>query len=601
MNENDLRQALTDAVPDAPEPTGWADAARRRARASRSLAGGGAAAALLLAGSLVWASLPGQGTLGVPAGPSDSAFPAEADPCAGITKPSALGVGGFVPADPTDVRICADLESRPRVIPPTDALTTSAPKLAAAINAANPFMGKDTTCSFDGSLSYFLVFTTSGGPVTVRYDSTCGWVGGSDAARDATALSATINQLWAEQRAGATAPSGTSAACLPPTSIPALWSLDDPPVFGVVCNGADGGAGAAVMAAGDVRLISQDIADHASGYRGAVEWTQETITLASAWGDQAPWGKAKDGSWYRTLADAGEYQRWRPGADVARVLSSLMPITPTPAATSSPSPDPSDLCAAGVKTTAGDIPGDALRLRLCPSGEPELQQFAPLDALDGPGVAEVLKVLRELPRATAVQTCTAELGPEFQLVAEYSGREPVVLQLQLYGCRTVGTSTDLRLGASQVLDAFRTQLAAQRQATTAPGAVDRPGPVCGSLLLPTTSVIPVAATDVVNGVLCNYGSRDAIAPTSTKPLTAAQIAAVVADMKARSRPWQPMTCPKAPTSDRYLSLALTNAWGDVLLVTPDACAGFYTYIVGGDQFQWQPRGAAGKLLATLAR
>ncbi|QLQ16451.1 MAG: hypothetical protein HZY73_13215 [Micropruina sp.] len=124
------------------------------------------------------------------------------------------------------------------------------------------------------------------------------------------------------------------------------------------------------------------------------------------------------------------------------------------------------------------IPDQALRLRLCAAGEQQLRQWAPLDALESERAAAVLAVLAALPRADANQACTAELGPEFLLIGEFAGREPVAMPLRLYGCRTVGTPDDQRNGADKVLDAFRTELAAQRAATSPPAAGQRTTPRC---------------------------------------------------------------------------------------------------------------------------
>ncbi len=147
----------------------------------------------------------------------------------------------------------------------------------------------------------------------------------------------------------------------------------------------------------------------------------------------------------------------RPGAVVA------VPAAPgtSSAATSAPSGETVAGCAGYSAATGGEIPTDALALRLCPTGYAALQ-FTPLDALDVAGAHSVLAVLRQQPRLRSNAMCRADLGSAFLLVAEYSGREPVVMDLQLYGCEPVGTTTDRRNGAEVVLTAFRAALAEQR-------------------------------------------------------------------------------------------------------------------------------------------
>ncbi|QLQ16452.1 MAG: hypothetical protein HZY73_13220 [Micropruina sp.] len=112
--------------------------------------------------------------------------------------------------------------------------------------------------------------------------------------------------------------------------------------------------------------------------------------------------------------------------------------------------------------------------------------------------------------------------------------------------------------------------------------------------------MPVVPDDVVGGVVCRWQDQDQQGRPVVRTLTASQTATLVADLKARSEPFQAMPCPAPPAGRPTLSLALTNAWGDVLAVSWSGCPGSYVYLRDGEQLRWTPSDAATTLLERIA-
>lgn len=284
----------------------------------------------------------------------------------------------------------------------------------------------------------------------------------------------------------------------------------------------------------------------------------------------------------------------RPGA-VAAVPAA--PGTTSPA-TSATSGAAEAGCAGYSEATGGDVPADALALRLCPTGYAALQ-FAPLDALDVAGAHSVLAVLRQQPRLGTRAMCRADLGSAFLLVAEYSGREPVVMDLQLYGCGLVGTTTDRRNGAEEVLAAFRAALAEQR--AQSPRSLVRSAPLCPPQAWEQRlSVMPVHLAEVTGGTLCGYESRTG-GRLRERQLDTDALSRVIADLAANSSPSVPVACPAPRTGEPAFALALTTRWGDVLAIVPDGCPGSYGYQLDGEGLRWQPDAEVAELLGRLGR
>lgn len=284
----------------------------------------------------------------------------------------------------------------------------------------------------------------------------------------------------------------------------------------------------------------------------------------------------------------------RPGAVVA------VPAAPgtSSAATSSPSGEAVAGCAGYSEATGGDIPTDALALRLCPTGYAGVQ-FTPLDALDVAGAHSVLSALRQQPRLPSNAMCRADLGSAFLLVAEYSGREPVVMDLQLYGCGVVGTVSDRRNGAEEVLAAFRAALTTQRGRN--PGGNVRSAPLCRPQAWEQLlSVMPVQLAEVTGGTLCSYQSRTG-GLLRERQLDTDALSRITADLAANSATSEPISCPDASAGQPAFALALTTRWGDVLTIVGDGCPGSYGYQLDGEGLRWRPGAEVTELLTGLGR
>ncbi len=290
----------------------------------------------------------------------------------------------------------------------------------------------------------------------------------------------------------------------------------------------------------------------------------------------------------------------------ALAIGSLRPgiitgITAAPAGTAKASSAPASVPGAAPchkPVTGGDIPGGALTLRLCPTGEAQLQQFAPADALDTDAAETVLAVLRGRPHLGTNYACPADLGPAFLLIAEYSGREPVVMELQLYGCDLVGTTTDRRTGGEEVLAAFRTALTLQRERN--PGTGFRGGSLCPpAAYIAQGSVMPVTLADATGGSICGYADRSSARVQVERVLDAATFARITADLASNTSPWEPLSCGTGQTDRPAAALVLTTSWGDVLAIAHDECAGTYRYQTEGEELSWQPGSDVTALLKSL--
>lgn len=271
-------------------------------------------------------------------------------------------------------------------------------------------------------------------------------------------------------------------------------------------------------------------------------------------------------------------------------VGTVVPAAPatSPVAPPGGSPAPGDPCHL-TEPTAGDIPEEALWLRLCPYDDPT--QLTPADALDTAGAHEVLAVLRDQRSLAPNPTCRADLGPSFLLVAEYSGREPVAMELRLYGCGTAGTSTDRRTGAEAVFDAFRAALLRQRDQSVPPA----PAPSCAAGTLLQGSVMPIGPADVVAGVACSSAAGE----SHQRRMDADQLAEVLADVAAHSDPRAESSCPAGPTTGLPEALVLVNSWADRLVLSTQPCPDSYTYLADGSQWRWTPSAPVRRLLESL--
>lgn len=273
--------------------------------------------------------------------------------------------------------------------------------------------------------------------------------------------------------------------------------------------------------------------------------------------------------------------------------------TTPPGATGPPATDAAALLPAacrGLRPSPGRLPGTAQRLRLCPTGSYAETVYPPLTVLDGPRAEAVLRTLATRPRLTA-DACTEEYGPDFLLVAETAGAPPVVLRLQLYGCRVVGTGDDLRTDAPAVLAEFLEQVRGQRALGVRPRPAWTPVTLCRGIDATPRSVIPAPIDTLTTVTLCRYAADGR--PDSMHPLRAADARTVLADIAARSTDPVRLPCPTPPpgTEPHAWRLALGNPDGDAVLLEP-SCAGRFFYATGSDagERQWVPSPAVAKLL-----
>ena len=250
--------------------------------------------------------------------------------------------------------------------------------------------------------------------------------------------------------------------------------------------------------------------------------------------------------------------------------------------------------------TGGEIPADALMLRLCPAGEDSFQQFPPLEALDSEGAHTVLAVLRKRPLLDKNGACRADLGPAFLLIAEYSGREPVVMNLQLYGCAEVGTTTDRRTGAEEVLAAFQAATSAQRARD--PGNAIRVGSLCPpAAYVQRSAVMPVRLADATGGSICSYADTNSARVQVERVLDAEAFARITADLAAHTSPWTPPSCGTGRPDRPAVAVVLTTRWGDVLSIAHDECAGTYRYRDDSMDLRWRPSAGVAALLRQLVQ
>ncbi len=607
MNEDELKNALHEAVPEGPSPDGWARAARGRAARARGGAAAAVAASLVVVGSLVAVNLPTGGTIGVPAsspaGTAAPAMPAKAvnPDCFGDLTPATRAP---TPADGAGVvraSLCPAATGETFAVP-ADSLTTLAPRLFAAV-VKLPWVAPGAACE-DAEASprrYLLVFTSGDGARIVLEAITaegCPPPADPDATTRWTSLTRDIEGLWQQERAPRT-PESATAPCADGHR-PSLLSVDPAQLTtGAACGYAfDRGTGWSLersrpLSAEDLAVLVSDLRERARP--GANEDSLPTgrqLSLQSAWGNPLVFWDVGGGQWFAlTGRDHQDQLYWEPGgeatATIERAFDAAQPLPP--GVSSTEQPPPAAACEA-ASASSGDIPEGALSLRLCPAGEESLRQFVPLDALDADGAETVLTALRARPAAPADRVCTMELGPAFRLVAGYSGREPVVMDLRLYGCREVGTATDRRLGADEVLDAFRVALAQQRRATppyAGPvGPVDRTGVLCSRW--PQHSVMPFTPGAARIGAVCRFADEAATTPTTQQPIWGDLTLKIAGDLASHSMPWEPRPCPQRPPGQGLLAIALLNGWGDVLSLAPDACAGSYTYRLDGKDYLWTP-------------
>lgn len=603
MDEEEFRRSLQGAAPDAPDMSGWARTARRRAALRRGTAVAASLGVLALAGVLVVTNQPGD------TGSRVAATPAATPPPSGTAEPTAEATSAeqvcYADADAADspreiamgaaaVQLCADANNPDATfLPPNDLLTQGVDALAERLNAAAP-KPLGTSCDDAYVRTFLIVFVyTDGSRTPLRAQSSsdaadqlgepgpCSRIAGPDGWRDGSVLKA-VRSAWQAQRDGSPVPAPVAATSCPEGPAPLFPADLETVSAGVLC--VDGATRA--LTTEQARDLATDIRTHQQYVPNDDQHPTATLMLYTPWGEWFAMSREAD-----TNRWGGDGRgNWLPSAQIREWLYPLiagLAVPETPEQTGSPGSTAS-LCPETAPT--GDaIPTDAVTLRLCPSGEANLQQLVPEDALDSDGAHEVLAVLRAQPALDTSRGCDANLGPSFLLVASYFGREPVVMEVQLYGCSSVGTTTDRRTGAQTVLDAFASALAAQRQRQPLP----EPGVTCEQDEM-RQSFMPVGVADVAAAVACSsadeYGYQ--------RWPDAAQLAAITADLAAHSAP-PAEACPATTSVRLPQTLVLANRWNDRLVLSTATCADAYTYRMDGHELRWRPTDAVRKILESL--
>jgi hypothetical protein len=600
MDDEEFRRSLQGAAPDAPDMTGWARTARRRSVLRRGTAVVASLGVLALAGSLVVANQSGD------VGSRVAATPATTPPPSGTAEPTSTEEVCYADADTADsprqvamgavaVQLCADADNPDATfLAPNDLLTTGVDALAKRVNAAAP---KPLGKSCDGGYvrTFLIVFVYADGsriPLRARSSSDavdalgepgpCSRIDGPDGWRDGSVLTA-IRSAWQAQRDDSPAPAPVVASSCPEWPAP-LFPADLKTVSaGVLC--VDGASRA--LTTEQARDLAADIRAHERYVPNDDQHPTATLTLYTPWGEWL--SMSREGDTNRWGGGNGD-GNWLPSAKVREWLYPLidgLAVPETPEQTGR-SERIASLCPETAPT--GDaIPTDAVTLRLCPYGDANLQQLVPEDALDSDGAHEVLALLQAQPALDTSRGCDADLGPSFLLVASYFGREPVVMEVQVYGCGSVGTTTDRRTGAQAVLDAFSSALTTQRQRQPLP----QPDVTCDRDEM-RQSFMPIGPADVAAAVACSYADESSY----QRWPDAAQLAAITADLAAHGGP-PTDACPATTTLRLPPTLVLANRWDDRLVLSTAPCADAYTYRIDGHERRWRPTDSVRTILESL--
>lgn len=174
MNDDDLRNALHDALPTDPDTSGWTEQVRRRARRTRSMAGAGAGLALVAVlavfGVVFWPSLspgliaepahaPQATTENIPTsspsgqvGPTTPKSPEQA--CQGLTPSQAPAT---VPDDATRLRLCPTKGYAAFTSTPLDALRGARAAVVLKTVKQQPRLDRQAACTDEYGPDYLLV------------------------------------------------------------------------------------------------------------------------------------------------------------------------------------------------------------------------------------------------------------------------------------------------------------------------------------------------------------------------------------------------------------------------------------------------------------
>lgn len=276
------------------------------------------------------------------------------------------------------------------------------------------------------------------------------------------------------------------------------------------------------------------------------------------------------------------------------------PAGPTATPTTAPPSNAAKECGQLNAATRSPVPARADRLRLCPADLFTSEfRYPLLTVLDGERADAVLAVLAD-QKPLDTPACKADGGLAFWLVAETAGGRPVVMKLHLFGCREVGTADDVRTGSDAVLAEFLRQVPRQRQLLGPAGPAWTPATLCRDLTATPQSLVPAEPATMTSVTLCRYslqGKAD-----SMTPLSVADARAIIADISAHSAEAQRLPCPTAPpgTEPHAWRLALSNGYGDAILIE-SSCAGRFFYTSGtGAERQWVPSSTVARLLDRIS-
>ena len=607
MNDDQLRKSLDAAVPEPPDTSTWAANARASARSrnrGRWATAGVAVTLVAVLGGLLWPRGPADPMTAVPA-----ASPGASTDPAPVANPDCIGTPDEGPADGAReqvvrITLCPRSDG-PTFTTPADSLTTGINEVIQSIVALPKESPRDPDCTRETDRLYLVVLVGQGGSRTSLEAATpnaCGVEPRSDSGRRWAGLLTILREAWAAQRATLTAPD-LAVDCLP-YDRPGLFTpqrtllthhavcVSDPETGDIQLRGR--------LTPELFRVVADDVAQNTTraenidSRRDGAE-----LTLAGPWGDPLVFWRVEGGQWFAFVPDGGGTQLfWQPGPEAEDALQYVLQNAPssTPTATATTNPQLPDECR-GLSPSSGPLPNAATRLRLCPTEQYAAPVFTPLDPVEASGAQSVLAVLNGQQPLPTTAACTEEYGPDFLLVAEFNGRPPVVMQLQVYGCRVTGTTDDVRIGAEAVLAEFKAAVERQRAVTLLAEPRTRPGSLCRAFTDEPTSVMPVRPEDAVSATHCRYAHSDDTTATERR-LTAVQRDRIVADL-ARTVALETVSCPALPAGRPVARLALANAFGDVLVVS-QACVGVYTYRdPAGDWRAWQPSKQVQTLLDRL--
>lgn len=603
MNDDDLGARLHAAVPEPPDPSGWADTARRtagRRRAAGWPSAGVTAVIVALVGGMLWTSGSRDARVAVPA--ASPSVTTAANPAAPAQNPDCTDApdspAGSLREHVVRITLCPRTDG-PTFTTPLDSLTTGTSDVIRSIAALPAETSRDPDCSDSTDRRYRIIFIGARGQRTsmdATAPNTCGIEPRSDNGGRWAGLLTILREAWAKQRA--TRLDGDRAIDCLPWNRPGLFTpqrtaLDQ----GAVCvqDDAGGRVGQVIHLSPELlRKVAEDVARNTSRapnrdspLDGAV------LTLAGAWGDPLVFWRVDGRQWYAFVPGGqGGQLFWKPGPEAEDALQYVLQSATTPTATPSPADQtylPKEC--RGLTVSSGAVPTSAQRLRLCPTAQYASSTFTPLMPLmNATSVLGVVSAQERLPQPAA---CTADYGPDFLLVAETDGKPPVVMNLQLYGCRVTGTKDDPRTGADEVLAAFKAAQERMRTVLDLARPLERPEGMCRRGDVVPVSVMPIEPSTASYVYLCRYSaSGDAIRQSKLGDADARRILQDVGTNT--SEPTGELCLRRMPAS-----LVLTDPYADALVLVAQ-CGDTFVYTdARGDAREWTPSARVRPLVKRL--